>query len=61
VIQCWLEILDTKVAQSIPRFNISPPPEEEFEVRVIVWGTKGMAIKDPLEGCNDLFLKCVFN
>jgi hypothetical protein len=40
VLQCWVEILDPKDAQRIPRFNISPPPKEEFELRVIVWGTR---------------------
>lgn len=61
MLQCWVEIVDPKVASSVPRFNIQPLPKEEFEVRVIVWGTRDMVIKDTLEGCNDLYLKGILN
>jgi hypothetical protein len=41
----------------MPRVDIQPPPKEEFEVRVIIWGTRDVVLMDQLEGCNDLFLK----
>lgn len=57
MLECWVEILDPKVAGSTPRYDIRPPPKEEYELRVIVWGTRDCVFKDALEGCNDLFLK----
>jgi len=61
VLQCWLEILDPKIASNTPRVDISPPPREEFEVRVVVWSTRDVPFKDELEGCNDLYLKGSLN
>lgn len=36
--------------------DISPLPKEEFELRVIIWGTRDVVFKDELTKCNDLFL-----
>jgi hypothetical protein len=55
VLQCWLEILESKEAASNPRIDISPPPKMEFELRVIVWGARDCVFKDPETKCNDLF------
>ena len=56
-ISCWLEIYDAKKPPEV--VDITPPPQEEFEVRVIVWGAKTQNIfMDPAEKCNDLYVKC---
>ena len=57
VLQCWVEILDPKEAGSNPKYDISPPPREEFELRVIVWGTRDCIFKDEATKCNDLYLR----
>ena len=57
VLQCWLEILDPKEAAGSPKYDIRPPPRMEFELRVIVWGTRDCIFKDEATKCNDLFLK----
>jgi hypothetical protein len=48
--------MDTKEAGSTPRIDITPFPREEFEIRVIIWGTKDCVFKDPATKCNDLYL-----
>jgi len=40
--------------------NISPPPVEEFEVRVVVWRTKDIQNMDD-EGCSDVFIRAYFD
>ena len=54
--QCWLEILDPKEAASNPRIDISPYPKEEFELRVIIWGTRDVVFSDLTTKCNDLYV-----
>ena len=61
VLTCWVEIFDpTDIAAVIPpKIDIKPIPPDEFEVRVIVWGARTNVLKDPLEMCNDLYVKGV--
>ena len=40
--------------------DISPPPPEEYEVRVIVWKTKEVVAMDEWTNMNDLFCKVIF-
>lgn len=56
MLECWLEILDRKEAALNPRIDISPPPKEEYELRVVVWGTKDVVFKDETTKCNDLYV-----
>lgn len=51
-----MEILDTKEAGSNPRIDVSPLPKEDYELRVIVWGTRDCVFKDEVTKCNDLYL-----
>ena len=55
--QCWVEILDPKVAAARPAIDISPPPKEDWELRVIIWGTRDVTFMDEATKCNDLFVK----
>lgn len=61
VLQCWLELIEPKEAQSVPRFDIRPPPREEFELRVIVYETRDCVFLDEVTKCNDLFLTGIYN
>ncbi len=61
VLQCWLDLLETKEASANPAYDISPPPREDFELRVIVWGTKDCVFKDEATKCNDLFAKGILS
>jgi len=57
VLQCWLEIMDTKTANSTPALDIRPAPREDYELRVIIWGTKDVVYKDEATQCNDLYVR----
>lgn len=54
----WLDIVDSTDAKRFPPCNITPPPKEEWELRVIVWKCKEMAAEDVITDMNDLFVKC---
>ncbi len=60
MLKCWVEIFEARELNLPFRqiVDISPPPTEEFEIRVIVWSARTSIIKDKLEKCNDLFVKC---
>ena len=58
LITCWLEIFEAKDASIWPIVDITPPPTEEFEVRVIVWKARTSIFKDTVERCNDLYVTC---
>jgi hypothetical protein len=49
--------MDPKVASDTPKDDISPPPREQFELRVVVWGTRDCVFKDEVTKCNDLYLR----
>jgi len=57
-LQCWVEILDAKAAKKSPLLNIKPPPPQEFELRVVVWGVKDVPIADEFTNQNDLYVTC---
>jgi hypothetical protein len=58
IIRCWLELFEAKDAISHPIVDISPPPPEEMEVRVIVWRAETNVLNDFKEKCNDLYVNC---
>lgn len=41
IFQCYLDILTTNYAQIYPPDNVSLPPTQMFEVRIVIWKTKG--------------------
>lgn len=49
--------MDPKEASSCPKVDISPPPLEQYELRVILWGTKDVRFVEEVAKCNDLFIK----
>jgi hypothetical protein len=59
-VKMWVEILPTTVDMSqFKDFDIAPPPDEEFEVRVCVFETEELKMMD-IEGTTDGFVKCFF-
>ena len=43
-------------ARNMPVVNVSAPPKQEFELRICVYKSRGMAIMDPMTQMNDLFV-----
>jgi len=41
--------------------DIKPPPPTPWELRVVVWGTREITIKDELTNQNDLFVTCALS
>ena len=41
--------------------DIEPPPDSDFEVRVVVWRTEGVASEDALTDMNDLYIKVLLD
>jgi hypothetical protein len=55
-IELWVDIMDSASAKLNPMINISPPPKEPWELRVIVWQCKEVTIKDEITQQNDLYI-----
>lgn len=47
--------MESKEASSKPKIDVSPLPRQDFEVRMIVWGTREVIFKDEATKCNDLY------
>ncbi|MES1915775.1 MAG: hypothetical protein MHM6MM_007676, partial [Cercozoa sp. M6MM] len=52
----WVDILTAEEAKRSPILDISPPPPQPYELRVIIWGCKDVAIKDTITDMNDLYV-----
>lgn len=44
----------------MPKFDITPRPIKDYEVRVVVWDTKDIVAQD-IEGTSDVFITCFFD
>jgi len=60
-LEMWIEILTPEQAKKQPMEIIKPPPPTPFELRVIVWGTREITIKDTFTNQNDLFVTCAIS
>lgn len=61
VVKCWIEILPSEsMAKDDKPWNIKPRPVSEFEVRVVIWNTKDVKIKD-WEGTSDIYVRAFFD
>jgi hypothetical protein len=45
-VELWVEIMTPAESREVPMMDIKPPPPEEFELRVIVWKTKDVPMKN---------------
>lgn len=58
LIKLWVEIIPNNANSSkIKKYDISKKPEEEFEIRVVIWDAEKVLMKDA-EGATDGFVKC---
>jgi hypothetical protein len=55
-LEMWLEILTEREARLNPPKDISPPAAKPFELRVVIWETKEVALKD--DNKSDIFVSC---
>ena len=53
----WVDIIKSTDALKYPGIDITLPPPQEFEVRVIVWKTRGVRSADTVTDQNDLYIK----
>ena len=56
-IRTWIDIIKANDAVKFAPIDITLPPPEEFEVRVIVWKTRGVRSADTATDQNDLYIK----
>ena len=52
----WMEMLTPSDAKKYPPIDIKPPPQDEYELRVIVWECKDCPIMDTVTNMNDLYI-----
>ena len=57
VLECWVDIMRPDTAAVFPPDDVSLPPKQIFEVRVVIWRGKSIPAMDWLEGMSDLFVK----
>ena len=58
IFECWVDIMTPEEATTFPPDDITLPPKQIFEVRVVIWKTKNVPPMDTFEGMSDLFVKC---
>ncbi len=57
-LELWVDILTPQQASRFPKWNITLPPPEEFEVRCVVWKTKDVVPGDYVTNMTDMFVRC---
>jgi hypothetical protein len=59
VLECWVDILTPPEATAFPPDDVSLPPRQMFEVRVVIWKSRDVPAQDTFGGQNmtDLFIK----
>jgi len=58
VLELWVDIMTPEVSSAFPPDDVTLPPTQTFEVRVVIWKCKNVPPMDSLEGMSDLFVKC---
>lgn len=60
-VKMWLNIIPTSIPlNTVPIFDITPKPAEEFEVRVCIFNTLGVKCAD-VEGTSDVYCRVFFD
>ncbi len=60
VVKLWVDIIPTSIANEFPKYDITPRPPQEFEVRVCIFDTLDIKMMDD-EGTSDAFIRCFFD
>lgn len=58
-LQLWVDILSEEEA-TMPPWDITPPAQQLWELRVIVWGTAEVPAQDVAEGMTDMYVAVKF-
>lgn len=56
----WVDIIPTSVANEVEKYDIRKRPDQEFEVRVVVFDTVDIKMMDD-EGTSDVFIRAFFD
>jgi hypothetical protein len=59
-LEMWIDILTPTEASNFPADDVALPPEEDWEVRLIVWKAKEVVSMDTITDMNDLYAKIWF-
>jgi hypothetical protein len=54
VVKLWVEIFDADLP--LTPIDVNPEPTLDFEMRVVIWKTKGIEMMD-VEGTSDVFCR----
>ena len=57
-LEVWVDIMNPPTAIAFPPDNVSLPPTQIFQLRVVIWNAKDVPAMDSLENMSDLFVKC---
>lgn len=57
VLTCWVDIMKPEEASFFEADDVALPPTQTFEVRLVIWKSKGVPAMDELEGMSDLYVK----
>lgn len=60
--RCWIDILSTEEAEdeeAFPLWDITPPPKEKFELRVVIWDCIDCKIMDEANRSSDLYVNVI--
>jgi hypothetical protein len=60
VVKCWIEIISNDLVSKSLKWNITPRPPTHFQVRLVVWETKDVKVKD-WEGTSDIYCRAYFD
>lgn len=56
-VSLWVDVYEKKHRGEVKKWDISPPPSVELEMRLIVWETEGTPCMD-FEGMSDYYVVC---
>ncbi len=56
-ISMWVEVFEKQDRANVKKWDISPAPETELEMRLVVWETENTVVGD-VEGMSDYFVTC---
>lgn len=59
LLECFLDIMRPEEAIVFPAEDVSLPPKQLFELRVVVWQARDVPPMDSFEGMSDLFVKVI--
>ncbi|KAL8453904.1 hypothetical protein Emed_000615 [Eimeria media] len=62
-LEMWVEIMDSQKAGKVPRFNLQKPSSTDIEIRVVLWGCRGLHFKHlgPNKESVDAVLRCTMD